>query len=221
MTKSLVTIESPYAGDIVRNVEYARALMHDRAKYHGEAPFAMHLLFTQPGILDDGIAEERALGIELGLAWSQHAEKTYVGIDLGVSNGMRQGVAAAVAAGRPVELVRLGWKRFWLVWWHAYGDTYSLSSPAWERPETDAFDRETGAALITAGIIAPDEAAALRYVAAAYGSAWTVDDLDVRECEERPSDWSPFQLSRHHRAPHMLWPAANVRLEGDQLVEED
>ena len=63
-----VIVESPYAGDIERNLAYARAGIRDCLK-RGEAPIASHLLYTQPGILDDDDGEERQLGIEAGLAW--------------------------------------------------------------------------------------------------------------------------------------------------------
>ena len=53
-----VIIESPYAGDVERNVRYARAAMADCLK-RGEAPFASHLLYTQEGVLDDDIPGER------------------------------------------------------------------------------------------------------------------------------------------------------------------
>ena len=54
----LVIIESPYAGDIEKNVEYARACVRDSLS-RGEAPIASHLLYTQPGILKDEIPSER------------------------------------------------------------------------------------------------------------------------------------------------------------------
>jgi len=98
----LVILESPFAGDIIQNVEYARAAMRD-ALVRGEAPFASHLLYTQPGILCDEIAEERSHGIDAGLAWGMLADATVVYTDRGVSDGMKQGIAAAKAAGRPVE----------------------------------------------------------------------------------------------------------------------
>jgi hypothetical protein len=61
-----VLIESPYAGDVERNEKYARACMRDCFE-RGEAPFASHLLYTQPGVLDDTLHHERALGIDAGL----------------------------------------------------------------------------------------------------------------------------------------------------------
>ena len=69
----------------------------------GEAPFASHLLYTQPGVLRDEIPEERQLGIYAGLMWGLHAETTVVYTDLGVTKGMREGIAAAQVAGRLVE----------------------------------------------------------------------------------------------------------------------
>lgn len=98
----LVIIESPFAGDVEKNVEYARKCVRDSV-LRGEAPIASHLLFTQPGILDDDIPEERALGINAGLAWRKVAEASVVYTDLGISKGMEYGIAAAKDQGVPVE----------------------------------------------------------------------------------------------------------------------
>lgn len=105
-----VLLESPYAGDaqrILYNVRYARACMADSLR-RGEAPYASHLLYTQDGILRDGVPEERAQGIEAGLLWGKFAEKSVVYIDMGISEGMKQGIARAEAEGRPVEERKLG-----------------------------------------------------------------------------------------------------------------
>lgn len=69
----------------------------------GEAPIASHLLYTQRGILRDGVALERQWGIDAGLAWGRVADATVVYVDRGVSTGMRYGIAAAEKAKRPVE----------------------------------------------------------------------------------------------------------------------
>lgn len=98
----LVIIESPYAGDVERNVEYARKCVRD-SLMRGEAPIASHLLYTQPGILDDTITEERQHGIEAGLAWRAVAHASVVYADFGVSRGMLFGIHAALGAGIPVE----------------------------------------------------------------------------------------------------------------------
>lgn len=103
----LVILESPYAGDIARNEAYARAAMADCLR-NGDSPMCSHLLYTQPGVLRDDVPEERALGIEAGLAWGRVAEATVVYEDLGLSAGMRAGIERAKADGRPVEYRRLG-----------------------------------------------------------------------------------------------------------------
>jgi hypothetical protein len=105
----LVLVESPYAGDVERNVAYARAAMHDCIR-RGEAPFASHLLYTQPGVLNDQVKAERELGIKAGLEWGEKAHATVVYTDLGTSDGMRLGIIRAQQAGRPVEMRTLpGW----------------------------------------------------------------------------------------------------------------
>lgn len=74
----------------------------------GEAPIASHLLYTQPGILDDGDPAERQWGIDAGLAWRAVAEASVVYVDHGVSRGMQFGIDAARAAGRPVLFRSIG-----------------------------------------------------------------------------------------------------------------
>ena len=82
-----VILESPYAGDIERNVEYARKCVRHSLSL-GESPIASHLLYTQEGILNDDIEEERMWGINAGLAWKSVAEKHVFYIDYGISRGM-------------------------------------------------------------------------------------------------------------------------------------
>jgi hypothetical protein len=103
-----VILESPYAGNVDRNVRYARACIRDSI-LRGEAPFASHLLYTQAGILDDTVPEERALGIEAGLTWLKHVKKSVVYTDLGISSGMAKGIERAKAEGRDVEIRTIGW----------------------------------------------------------------------------------------------------------------
>lgn len=100
----LVVIESPYAGgEVERNVAYARECANDCIK-RGESPYASHLFFTQPGLLDDTNPEERKLGIEAGLAWAEKADLTAVYVDRGISSGMKQGIAHAFLYGRAIEI---------------------------------------------------------------------------------------------------------------------
>lgn len=82
-----VILESPYAGNIKRNIEYAKACMRDSLK-RNEAPIASHLLYTQKNILNDDIEEERKMGIDAGLAWKEVAELHVFYIDYGYSKGM-------------------------------------------------------------------------------------------------------------------------------------
>lgn len=106
----LVIIESPFAGDIELNQRYLRACMRD-CLLREEAPFASHGLYTQPGVLDDGVPSERTLGIQAGFAWRAAADRTVVYEDLGVSSGMLAGIADSYAKGIPVHYRKLG--PFW------------------------------------------------------------------------------------------------------------
>lgn len=102
-TFRLVILETPYAGDIERNLAYARECMADCLR-RGETPYASHLLYTQPGILDDTQPAERELGMEAGFAWGERAHATVVYADRGISRGMYQGIIRAARVGRPVEV---------------------------------------------------------------------------------------------------------------------
>lgn len=98
----LVIIESPFAGDVEANIEYARKCVKDSLS-RGEAPIASHLLYTQPGILDDDIPEERQWGIDAGLAWRRVADITVVYTNKGITKGMEYGIALAQEEGNLVE----------------------------------------------------------------------------------------------------------------------
>ena len=82
-----VIVESPYAGDIERNVKYARECIADCLK-RGESPFASHLLYTQEGVLNENDPDERQYGIYAGYEWLLVAEDVIFYIDLGWSKGM-------------------------------------------------------------------------------------------------------------------------------------
>lgn len=101
----LVIVETPYAGDVARNVEYARRAMRDCLR-RGEAPFLSHLLYTQ--VLCDLVPELRHIGISAGLEWGSRADATVVYTDNGISDGMQKGIEHAEKAGRPVEYRQLG-----------------------------------------------------------------------------------------------------------------
>jgi len=120
----LVIVESPFAGKADgwprpihplvcwwrrrQNIRYLRAALHDCIR-RGEAPYASHALYTQPGVLDDSIPFERETGIEAGLEWGAKADATVVYVDRGTSGGMKYGISRARASGRPIEYRSLRW----------------------------------------------------------------------------------------------------------------
>ncbi len=122
MSRTLVNLESPYAGDIERNTLYARFCMRDSIVNHNESPFASHLLYTQPHILNDHIPEERSLGIETGLEFTRMTEKTVIYTDLGITKGMEQAIESAERNGVEVERRKLN-NDDWEMYFH---ETLSL-----------------------------------------------------------------------------------------------
>lgn len=101
MNRIKVIIESPFAGEVHRNILYAkRAMLHSISL--GEAPFASHLLYTQEGLLDDTNLSERNLGMTCGFSWFLHADLIAVYQDYGISPGMRQAIALAKEYSLPV-----------------------------------------------------------------------------------------------------------------------
>ena len=97
-----VILESPFSGDVVSNIAYARVCVRD-ALLRGEAPLASHLLYTQPSILDDSERNERAHGINAGHAWLHLADAVVVYTDRGISGGMHAGIRLAEFNNIPVE----------------------------------------------------------------------------------------------------------------------
>jgi hypothetical protein len=111
-----VVIESPFgrnvdgskctAAQYARNIRYLnRALAHSIAM-GDEAPYASHRFY--PGLLDDTNAEQRALGMKMGLVWSEVAEKVVVYQDHGVTQGMSDALAQHRARGIPVVFRSIG-----------------------------------------------------------------------------------------------------------------
>lgn len=82
------------------NLKYAKECMKDSVK-KGEAPFAMHVLYTQ--VLDDNKYEERWQGILSGLAWSRRADAIVFYMDYGMSTGMNLAYEQAQLMGIKVE----------------------------------------------------------------------------------------------------------------------
>ena len=106
-----VLVETPFKGDVERNLAYLRAALRD-CLMRDEAPFASHAIYTQPGVLNDDIPTERALGIRAGLVWGNVADATVVYSDLGITDGMKLGIDRARELNRPVEYRELpGWQQ--------------------------------------------------------------------------------------------------------------
>ena len=111
-----VDVETPYMGktedESRRNILYARACVRD-CLLRDEIPFASHLFFTQPGILDDNVPKEREKGIRAGKSIIESLPRiiTVVYENLGISTGMQYGINRAKENGRTVEFRSLenGW----------------------------------------------------------------------------------------------------------------
>jgi hypothetical protein len=97
----LVILESPYAGDVEANLEYARSCALDCAR-RGESPQASHLLFTQ--FLDDADPIQREIGVMLGVAWRSVANYSVFYTDRGWSSGMLDAFDSARKQERPYKL---------------------------------------------------------------------------------------------------------------------
>lgn len=102
-----VILESPYGPsnglNIEENVRYARACLLD-CLIRGEAPFASHLLYTQPGVLKDELPTERDMGIQAGFVWRPLATYTVFYTNLGWSAGMRKAQFDCENRGLPFQL---------------------------------------------------------------------------------------------------------------------
>ncbi len=81
----VVYIASPYAGDVERNLAFAKAAAR-WAIARGKAPYIPHL--TLPAVLDDGKPEERTLGIELNCELLSRCDELWVFRRNGISPGM-------------------------------------------------------------------------------------------------------------------------------------
>lgn len=105
--RTLVVLESPWAGDVTRHLEYARAALADSLK-RGEAPIASHVLFCAGGVLNDTDPFHRELGMSAGHAWIVACQRMVVYADLGISRGMKAGMRVARRMRVPIETRYLG-----------------------------------------------------------------------------------------------------------------
>jgi len=98
--RPLVFICSPFAGDIIGNVERARRYSRFAVE-RGAIPIAPHLLYPQ--FMDDGDAAERALGLFFGTVLLGKCDQLWAFGDT-VSAGMKLELAKARSRGIPVKL---------------------------------------------------------------------------------------------------------------------
>ncbi|WP_455617010.1 DUF7768 domain-containing protein [Eisenbergiella sp.] len=102
MDKSkLVYIASPYAGDVEKNVQFARAACR-YAMAQGVTPVAPHLLYPQ--LLDDSVLAERDIGIQMGLRLLVVCDELWL-CGSRISQGMREELMVAGQLGIPVRRI--------------------------------------------------------------------------------------------------------------------
>ena len=99
-----VIIESPYAGNYDLNEAYAELCMHDCLVNHNETPYASHLLYTRRFVLRDDVPSDRKLGIKAGFYWRDVAQKSVFYQDLGMTEGMEEGVGDCIMKRKPYEI---------------------------------------------------------------------------------------------------------------------
>lgn len=102
-----VIIESPYKGPpekVAEHEAYADECMLDSLR-RGESPFLSHLLYTR--VLNDADPIERSHGLNAAKAWYHVVHAVVVYRDLGISEGMSDGIKYAVFHGKPIEYRRI------------------------------------------------------------------------------------------------------------------
>lgn len=106
----LVAVESPFgspdASTLRRNILYARMCLRDSLERPGvlpEAPWASHLVYPQPGVLDEQDPQGRRRGLDCSGAWGDRAAYRAVYEDLGLTEGMEEALERAQALGQRVE----------------------------------------------------------------------------------------------------------------------
>ncbi len=100
-----VIFESPFAGDMATNSEYAASCIVKLMLAEHVAPMASHLLYTR--MLNDNDPKEREIGIDAGLEYGRHAQRTIIAVDRGLSTGMKYGIKNAESANRPLSFMTI------------------------------------------------------------------------------------------------------------------
>lgn len=88
----VVIVESPFAGDMEANRQYAIDACLDCLR-RGEVPYASHLFFPQ--FLDELTPTEREQGLTAGYAMWKAATKVVFYVDRGMSAGMSRALTRA------------------------------------------------------------------------------------------------------------------------------
>lgn len=101
MESRLVYIASPYAGDIEKNVAFAKAACRYAAA-QGCTPVAVHLMYPQ--FLDDQVPEEREAGLRMGRRVLAACDEIWLCGER-MSAGMKAEEAEAKRLGLPIQQV--------------------------------------------------------------------------------------------------------------------
>lgn len=97
----LIYMASPYAGDIEKNIEFAKkACLYITEQ--GHAFYAPHLLY--PAVLDESLPEQRQLGLDMGLTMLEKCDELWVCGDR-ISFGMQAEIDHAIQFGIPIHYV--------------------------------------------------------------------------------------------------------------------
>lgn len=100
-TMKLIYVASPYAGDVKKNIEFAKkACSH--VMNEGHAFFAPHLLYPQ--FLNDENPDERKAGLNMGLAMLTRCDELWCYGDR-ISPGMLLEIQEASRIGIPIRRV--------------------------------------------------------------------------------------------------------------------
>ena len=97
----LIYVASPHAGDVERNIAFAKKACHHVLE-QGHAFFAPHLLYPQ--LLDDTDPQERQAGLDMGLAMLPRCDELWC-YGEHTSSGMRMEVEEANRLVIPVRRV--------------------------------------------------------------------------------------------------------------------
>ena len=101
MENKLIYIASPYAGDVEKNVAFAKAACR-YAMEQEYTPMAVHLLYPQ--FLDDSNPQERASGLAMGHQVLSVCDELWVCGDR-ISSGMESEIQEAKRMGIPIRKI--------------------------------------------------------------------------------------------------------------------